>query len=403
MRIKRVAAASLAAISVLGLSVVVEQPASAKTNFCTVQNLAQAGGMDALVKAAKAEGKLNIITVPRDWANYGQAIDLFTKAFGIKIADDNPDGSSAYEIQTIKTAPASKQPDVVDIGATHTVEAVDAQGRSIFTPYKVSTWTDISPAWKESNGLWYGDYQGTISIAYDTSVTPAPTKISDLSNPAYKGMVALGGDPSGATEAFMSVFAASIANGGSVNDIKPGIEFFRTLKQNGNFVTVLASGANLAAGAYKISLSWSFNGPGAIASAATIGKTIKYVTPSDAVLKGSPYIQAINAKAPHCAAARLWEEFLYSEGKGKLASAVTSADIKLPGSKLFALIMGGQNIWNLGAAHPITEAAMIKKGTLVPAPAGFEIPKGANPVSPTLDQQIPQQVVLKDMWPSVIS
>ena len=403
MRIKRATAAALAAISVVGLSVVAEQPASAKTNFCTVENLAQAGGMDALVKAAKAEGKLNLITLPRDWANYGEAIDLFTKAFGIKISDDNPDGSSAYEIQTIKTAPASKQPDAVDIGATHTVEAVDTQGRSIFKPYKVATWADIPSAWKESNGFWYGDYQGTISIAYDASVTPAPTKIADLTNPAYKGMVALGGDPSGATEAFMSVFAASIANGGSVNDIKPGIEFFRKLKQSGNFVTVAATGVNLAAGAYKISLSWSFNGPGAIKSAAAIGKTIKYVTPSDVVFKGSPYIQAINAKAPHCAAARLWEEFLFSENKGKLAKAITTADTKLPGSKLFNLIMGGQNIWNLGAAHPITEAAMIKRKTLVRAPAGFEIPKGAKPVSPTLDQQVPQQVILKDMWPSVIS
>ena len=79
--------------------------------------------MDALVAAAKAEGKLNVITIARDWANYGEALDLFSKAFGIKISNDNPDGSSAYEIQTIKTAPASKQPDVVDIGATHTVEA----------------------------------------------------------------------------------------------------------------------------------------------------------------------------------------------------------------------------------------------------------------------------------------
>jgi hypothetical protein len=41
-------------------------------------------------------------------------MDLFSKAFGIKITDDNPDGSSAYEIETIKTAPASKIPDQTD-------------------------------------------------------------------------------------------------------------------------------------------------------------------------------------------------------------------------------------------------------------------------------------------------
>jgi len=39
--------------------------------------------------------------------------------------------------------------------------------------------------------------------------------------------------------------------------------------------------------------------------------------------------------------------------------------------------MGGQNIWVSGAAHPITEAAMIKKKTIVDAPEGFAIPKTA--------------------------
>ncbi|MEU1950132.1 ABC transporter substrate-binding protein, partial [Streptomyces sp. NPDC020125] len=33
------------------------------------------GGMDALVAAAKKEGKLNAIALPRDWANYGEIID----------------------------------------------------------------------------------------------------------------------------------------------------------------------------------------------------------------------------------------------------------------------------------------------------------------------------------------
>ena len=405
MRGKRlVVAATVAALFTTGL-VVATAPAQAagKINYCTAQNLTEAGGMDALVTAAKKEGTLNVITLASGWANYDEAIALFKKAFGIKIVNDNPDGSSAYELQTIKTAPDAKQPDVVDIGATHLgAESSDTLGRSLFTPYKVATWNDITPTWKDTNGLWYGDYQGTINIAYDSSVTPAPTKISDLSNPAYKGMVALGGDPSAATESFMSVFAASIAKGGSVDDIKPGIEFFRSMKQSGNFVTVPATGANLATGAFKIALSWSFNGPGFIQAAKGIGKDLKYVTPKDVVLKGSPYIQAINAKAPHCAAARLWEEFLYSENKGKFSKDLTPADIKQSGSKVFALIMGGQNIFNSGAAHPITEAAMIKKGTLIAPPAGFEIPAGVKVYSPTLDQQIPQQAVVKTTWPSVI-
>ena len=188
MRAKRlVVAATSAAILVSGL-VVATGPAQAAVNFCKVQNLQQAGGMDALVKAAKAEKELNIITVPRDWANYGEAIDLFTKAFGIKINDDNPEGSSAYEIQTIKTAPASKQPDVVDIGVSVLPDALGIGRKALFTPYKVATWNDIPAEWKDETGLWYGDYYGVLAISYDASLTKAPTSIKALlTDPAYKG------------------------------------------------------------------------------------------------------------------------------------------------------------------------------------------------------------------------
>ncbi|MEI6591316.1 MAG: extracellular solute-binding protein, partial [Actinomycetes bacterium] len=311
MNFKRVIAIAAVGALALGSAVSISLPASAAVNYCKVTNLKAAGGMDALVKAAKKEGTINLITIPRNWANYGEAMDIFHKAFGIKIVDDNPDGSSAYELQTIATAPKEKQPDVVDIGVSALLTVGGSNHNEIFSNYKVANWKHIPTQWKDPNGAWYGDYNGIIAISYDSTVSPEPKKIADLANPAYKGMVALGGDPSGAQQAFISVFAASIAKGGSANNIQPGIDFFKSLKASGNFTSVLADGPNYLSGAYKISLSWNFNGPGAIEAAKTAGKTLKYVIPSDAVVAGTPYIQAINKKAPHCAAARLWEEFLY--------------------------------------------------------------------------------------------
>jgi putative spermidine/putrescine transport system substrate-binding protein len=401
MRAKRIVALAVAAVSVIGMSVAVAVPSSAATNFCTVTDLKTAGGMDALVAAAKKEGTLNVITLPRDWANYGEAMDLFTKAFGIKIVDDNPDGSSAYELQTIATAPAAKQPDVVDIGVS-ALNTVTGAGRpSIFAPYKVATWNHIPNVWKDPAGAWYGDYSGIIALSYDSSVSPAPTKIADLTNPAYKGMVALGGDPTAAQMSFLSVFAAAIAKGGSATNIQPGLDFFKALKSSGNYVAVNANGENYAAGAYKISLSWNFNAPGAIATAKAAGKTLKFVIPTDAVLQGTPYIQAINKKAPHCAAARLWEEFLYSENKGISSAKVTAADKKLPGSKLFAKIMGGQNIFVSGGATPINAPAMIKAKSIIDGPEGLNIPKGAKIVQPNPDQQDAAKKLVVAQWPTL--
>ena len=68
----------------------------------TASSLSAAGGMSALVKAAKKEGTLNVITLPSDWANYGTIMKDFTAKYGIKINDANPDGSSQDEINAMQ-------------------------------------------------------------------------------------------------------------------------------------------------------------------------------------------------------------------------------------------------------------------------------------------------------------
>jgi putative spermidine/putrescine transport system substrate-binding protein len=401
MNLKRVVAAVAATAVAFGVTVAVAAPSQAATNFCKVTDLKTAGGMDALVKAAKKEGTLNVITLPRDWANYGEAMDLYSKAFGIKIVDDNPDGSSAYELQTIATAPAAKQPDVVDIGVSALNTVVGAGRPAIFANYKVATWNDIPAQWKDAGGAWYGDYNGVIALSYDSSVSPAPTKIKDLLNPAYKGMVALTGDPTAGQEPFMALYAAAVANGGSMTNIQPGIDFFKQLKASGNFVSAKATGANYVAGAYKIALTWNFNGPGAIASAAAAGKTLKFTIPTDGVVAGTPYIQAINKKAPHCAAARLWEEFMYSENKGKTTAQLKASDLKKSGSAIFKTILGGQNIFVSGGATPILAAAMTKKNTIIEAPAGLSLPKGVKVNQPNPDEQVTGKALVVAQWPTL--
>src|SRR5262252_4758418 len=57
--------------------------------------------MKEMVAEAKKEGHLNTIALPPDWANYGEIMSTFSKKYGIKITNDNPDGSSAQENQAI--------------------------------------------------------------------------------------------------------------------------------------------------------------------------------------------------------------------------------------------------------------------------------------------------------------
>ena len=56
----------------------------------TATSAADFGGLDKLVEAAKKEGKLNVIALPPDWANYGEIIEAFKAKYGIKVESDEP-------------------------------------------------------------------------------------------------------------------------------------------------------------------------------------------------------------------------------------------------------------------------------------------------------------------------
>src|ERR1700712_343621 len=124
------------------------------------QSAADMGGMTALVAAAKKEGKLNIIAVPRTWAGYGAIIDGFAAKYGIKITSENPDGASGDEINAIKTTKGqTTAPDVVDVGNSY---ALTGAQDGLFAPYKVASWADIPDGQKDPGGLWFSDYGGYI-------------------------------------------------------------------------------------------------------------------------------------------------------------------------------------------------------------------------------------------------
>jgi putative spermidine/putrescine transport system substrate-binding protein len=319
-------------------------------NWAKVTSLSASGPTDManLIKAAKAEGKLNVITLPSNWANYGTIMSDFTKKYGIKINDAIPEGSSGQEIQAVETEKGqSRAPDVVDVG---TAFAVEGATDHLWAPYEVQSWSNIPANAKDANGDYYADYGGYVAIGYNPAkVKIPPTSFASLTNPAYKNMIALNNSPTTAGAAFAAVYAAALANGGSFSNITPGIKFFAHLKAIGNFVpTAIGGPSTVENGTTPILIWWDY----LLASEVTpVVKGFKIVIPSDASF-ASYYDQAISATAPDPAAARLWEEFLYSTT--------------------------GQNLWLEGFARPIELSTLVADGTvnkaayaaLPPAPPG---------------------------------
>ncbi|MFI9271750.1 ABC transporter substrate-binding protein [Kitasatospora sp. NPDC052896] len=284
---------------------------SGGSSAATATSAAAFGGMDALVAAAKKEGNLHVITLPRDWANYGALMDGFTAKYGIKIEDENPDGSSQDEINAITSRKGQdRAPDVVDLGSAF---AISASAQGLLAPYKVADFDQIPASMKDAtNATYYNDYGGYMSIGCDAKkVAVCPKTFADLLNPMYKGMVALNGDPTKAGAAFGAVYAAALANGGSLDNIQPGIDFFGKLKQIGNFNPVETTPATIQKGETPISVDWSYLNAGYTDQFASQGIQWQVSIPSDGSY-AQYYNQAINKYAPHPAAARLWEEYLYS-------------------------------------------------------------------------------------------
>lgn len=69
-----------------------------------------------LVEAARKEGALNIIGCPSDWANWGEIVPAFEKVSGIVVDSANPNGTSAEELQAIRSLKGQgRAPDVAGV------------------------------------------------------------------------------------------------------------------------------------------------------------------------------------------------------------------------------------------------------------------------------------------------
>ena len=302
----------------------------------------------------------------------------------------------------MKTAPKSKQPDSIDIGPLVVAQLTPPGGTPLSSPYQVINWNDIPKAAKDPNGLWYGNYGGKLAIVYNTTLPSVPTKATDFTKAEYKGFVGITGDPTSSNQAFMSVLAASLGNGGQkdLSNVTKGLELYKAVKAQAPLVKV--NGTNLATGTAKLGFMWDFNALGIIPAAKAAGLDLKFAYPTDYVLQAPPYINAINAKSPNCANARLWQEFVYSQNKGKTAKELTAADLKLPGSKLFALMQGGQNYFQQSGADPIMSAAMEKKKVLVPSLLDFKVPSTAKVVGPpTISDVLAAREQIISSWASL--
>ncbi len=328
--------------------------------------------MDALIAAAKAEGTLSTIALPHDWCNYGEIIEGFKAKYGLAVNELNPDAGSGDEIEAIKANkdnPGPQAPDVIDVGITF---GDPAKAEGLIQPYKVSTWDSIDPDLKDPDGYWYGDYFSILTFETNTAAATPPKKWADLLTAEYKNKVALAGDPRASSQAINAVYAAALANGGSLDDAQPGLDFFAALNKAGNLVPTIAKPGTIDTGVTPVTIRWAYNALSHKDQAAG-NPEIDVTVPEDGRFLGV-YVQAISAYAPHPNAAKLWMEYLYSDE--------------------------GQAGWLKGYCHTTRLEDLKTRG--VSADLIAKLPDITGAVYPTSDQAAAAKTLITEKWDAVV-
>jgi putative spermidine/putrescine transport system substrate-binding protein len=334
-----------------------------------------------LITSCKSEGMLTIIATPPNWANYGEIFADFEMTSGVKINSLDPNAGSADELAAIVANKGNKgpqAPDIVDVGYAYGDQGVKAGD---YQPYKGTFWsklpaTTLGIPTMDPDGMWSIGYYGIMVIETNTNAVQNPPKNwSDLLKPEYKGQVALAGDPQSSNQAIQAVYAAALANGGSLDNAQPGLDFFKKLNAAGNFVPVIAKVGTIAQGATPIELAWNYN---ALSDKQSLAKNppieIDYPSPSI----GGAYVQAISAYAPHLNCAKVWMEIIHSD-EGQLA-------------------------WIKGGASGVTQADMMSRNA-VPADVLSTLPDPkilSAAVAPTVAQLTAAKTLITGGWMSTV-
>jgi len=372
VKFSKITSGSLAAALVVALAIPVlsTSSASAATNYAKITNASQGGGMGGLVKACQKEGQLNVVALPHYWANYEDMLTGFKAAYGVKIDEADPEASSQSEIdQSLQLKGTTRAPDVFDIGLAVAAKYV---GTGTFAPYKVKTWSYLLGASSFPTAEVTPNYTGTMTIGYDGSLGTI-TSLNDLLLPKFKGKITLNGDPLGSTAGMNGIYMINKALGGTFDDITKGVDFFKKMKDAGNFVLVNPSQATIISGQTPVVIDNGYLQAGVVKLFAAAGKSWKMYTPASV---GSTYHMAVSAWAPHPACARLWMEYTLGE----------------TGAKVFAI----------GGATPTLWVWLVKTGR---APAVGIAAIGKSKVSAeaaSAAQTLAARTYLKTAWPAAV-
>lgn len=283
-------------------------------------------GGSKLLDAAKREGKLTTAAVGAEFSYYAPVVAAFEDFAGFKVDLQHPTYPATSEVFDLSEARKTKMKPPYDVVELTQSTAEQATKEDLLDPFVSSLWVDIPSLFKDADGYWSAAYFGLVSFIVNTDATDGfvPESWDELasSKKTPKGSFAMLGDPRSGQPlegglGLLTVMSAAIANGGSADDVEPGLDLLGQLADKGVFdvkdaTSLLALPDDAGTEVTPINVLYSFDLPLAQHSGTTNGTKVAGKAPTDGLVAGF-YPQAIAAGTQRPSAARLWIEFLQSD------------------------------------------------------------------------------------------
>ena len=240
---------------------------------------ADAGGMDALVAAAKKEGQLNVITLPDNWANYGTIMKTFTDEVRHQDQQRQPGRLQPGRDQR-RQAAQGPGPRAGRARPGTVVRDRRGQGRAARarTRSRRGTRSPTPPRTRRATG------SPTTAATSPSATTRRRSRPRRRRSPTCSSRSTRTRSPSTATRPRPARPSRRSTRprwptAASFDNIQPGVDYFKKLKAAGNFVPVTGSAATVQSGQTPILIWWDYLQESSVASQLP---TWKVVIPSDA-------------------------------------------------------------------------------------------------------------------------
>lgn len=290
-------------------------------------------GERALYEAAAKEGMVVSFDTGPTWANWAAQFAAFKKRYPSVEITYNDLGSAATVVALDK---ARNRPQA-DTAYYFAASAIDAVAKDVVAPFKPVNFDKLPEVFRDPEGKWFTIHSLTIAFMVNKKlVKETPKSWADLLKPEYKNSVVYL-DPRSTGVGQVLSFAANFANGGDMDNLAPGADYFGRLHKGGNVLRVVGTTpyAQFVKGEIPIWISYENDGLKA-KHVDGMGDAVEVVIPAEASV-AAPYGISLVKNGPNPNAGKLWLNFIMSEtGQGIFAQGFVRPSV--PGVALPASV-----------------------------------------------------------------